>query len=84
MKVRVRFFALYRQVAGTAEAALDIANGATVFQLWERVQGAYPGLRGYPLIAAVNGEQRNGATPLRQGDEVAFLPPFSGGGSRRL
>lgn len=79
MKVKVRFFALYRQIAGTAETSLEVPNDLTVSELWERVQGAFPGLRAYPLIAAVNGEQRHGATPLRHGDEVAFLPPFSGG-----
>lgn len=79
MKVRVRFFALYRQVVGAAETPVQVPAGATLSQLWEQVQGRFPGLQGYPLIAAVNGEQRDGTTPLSGGDEVAFLPPFSGG-----
>jgi molybdopterin synthase catalytic subunit len=79
MKVKVRFFALYRQLSGTAETPVEVPSGATLSQLWEQVQGLFPSLQGYPLIAAVNGEQRNGPTPLQEGDEVAFLPPFSGG-----
>jgi molybdopterin synthase catalytic subunit len=80
MKVNARFFALYRQLVGATEAPVDVPGDATLSQLWEQVQGLFPGLQGYPLIAAVNGEQRNGTTRLKEGDEVAFLPPFSGGG----
>ncbi|MEE9202105.1 MAG: MoaD/ThiS family protein [Dehalococcoidia bacterium] len=79
MKVTVRFFALYRQLVGTAETSVEVPAGATLSQLWEQVQGLFTGLRGYPLMAAVNGEQCDGTTPLSGGDEVAFLPPFSGG-----
>lgn len=79
MKVKVRFFALYRQVVGAAETPVEVPAGATLSQLWEQAQVLFPGLQGYPLIAAVNGEQRDGTTPIGEGDEVAFLPPFSGG-----
>jgi molybdopterin synthase catalytic subunit len=79
MKVTVRFFALYRQLVGAAETPVEVPANTTLLQLWERVQALFPGLQGYPLIAAVNGEQHNGVTTLGEGDEVAFLPPFSGG-----
>ncbi len=79
MKVKVHFFALYRQLVGAAETPLEVPPDTTLSRLWEQVQGLFPGLQGYPLMAAINGEQRNGATPLKEGDEVAFLPPFSGG-----
>ena len=79
MHLKVHFFALYRQLASSTETPVDLPEGATLSQLWEHVQGMYPGLQGYPLIAAVNGKQRDGPTPLNEGEEVAFLPPFSGG-----
>ncbi|MDP6100461.1 MAG: MoaD/ThiS family protein [Dehalococcoidia bacterium] len=79
MRLKVHFFALYRQLASSAETPVDLAEGATLSLLWEHVQGLYPSLQGYPLIAAVNGEQCDGPTPLSEGDKVAFLPPFSGG-----
>jgi molybdopterin converting factor subunit 1 len=79
--VRVRFFAGHRDIVGRPELELPQEQGATVGSLWEQLITAYPRLAGYTgrLLYAVNQEFASPATALRDGDEVAFIPPVSGG-----
>ncbi|NTU79890.1 MAG: molybdopterin converting factor subunit 1 [Chloroflexales bacterium] len=79
--VRVRFFAGHRDIVGRSEAEFHLEEGATVGSLWERLVGDYPRLAGYTgrLLFAVNQEFAEPATTLSAGDEVAFIPPVSGG-----
>lgn len=79
--VRVRFFAGHRDIVGRAEQDLTLAEGATVGAAWEQLIGAYPRLSGYTgrLLFAVNQQFAEPATPLGDGDELAFIPPVSGG-----
>lgn len=81
MKVTVRMFALFREVAGKAEDVVEIAPGTTVGQLWSRLQEDYPRLRPWDGISAfaLNGAYTRPAALLSNGDEVAFIPPVSGG-----
>lgn len=81
MKVRVKFFAILRERAGASEVSKDLPEGASVAQLWEGLQKDYPKLAGptFRLLYAVN---QNYVTPeeiLKDGDEVAVIPPVSGG-----
>jgi molybdopterin converting factor subunit 1 len=81
MKVKVRFFAILRERAGTAEVVREIQEGTTISQLWEALQREFPKLDvpGIRLLYAVN---RNYVTPdhvLQESDEVVFVPPVSGG-----
>jgi MoaE-MoaD fusion protein len=81
MRVRVRLFAIQRELAGTREHPLDLVEGATVEDAWEGLIAAYPSLA--PGRASVrfarNGAYADAATPLSDGDEVAMIPPVSGG-----
>jgi molybdopterin synthase sulfur carrier subunit len=79
--VRVRFFAGHRDIVGRAEMEIPQEEGATVGALWEQLTADYPRLAGYTgrLLYAVNQEFARPATELRDGDEVAFIPPVSGG-----
>ena len=79
MKVRVKLFAALREQAGTRERELELADGAGVGDVWGALGlGAEP--RG--LVYAVNRSYVERETPLRDGDEVAVIPPVSGGAFR--
>ena len=81
MKVRVRLFAIQRELAGTREVPLELADGATVDDAWNAVAARFPVLApGRPSVRfARNGDYAEPATGLADGDEVAFIPPVSGG-----
>jgi molybdopterin synthase catalytic subunit len=81
LRVRVRLFAIQRELAGTREVLLDLADGSTVGDAWDAVAARYPVLApGRPSVRfARNGDYAEPATPLEDGDEVAFIPPVSGG-----
>ncbi len=81
MRVTVRLFARLREIAGTGELQRDIAEPASAETVWHALAAQFPALPEYrPVIScAVNAEYARFDTPLRDGDEVAFLPPVSGG-----
>jgi molybdopterin synthase catalytic subunit len=82
MRAKVRFFARLRELAGQGEAEVEIGEGLTVSELFRLLQGRYPGLARYqaPVAYAVNAEYVPAHHPVKEGDEVAFIPPVSGGG----
>lgn len=80
--VRIRLFAAYRDAAGRAELSLPVggADGATtVGDIWRRLVADHPALAALPPAAAVNAVLARFDAPVAAGDEVAFLPPVSGG-----
>ena len=81
LKVTVRLFAGYREAAGTASVLLELADGATAGLLAERVIRLYPSIGADPskLVVAVNQEYADHSRALKDGDEVALIPPVSGG-----
>jgi molybdopterin synthase catalytic subunit len=81
VRVRVRLFALQRELVGTREVSLELADGATVEASWAAVVGLHPALApGRPSVRfARNGEYTDPGTALADGDEIAFIPPVSGG-----
>ena len=81
MKVRVKFFAILRERAGTAEVIQELSEGATVADLWRGLQQQFPKLDvpGIRLLYAVNQNYVGSNDTLRDGDEVVFIPPVSGG-----
>lgn len=79
MEVTVRLFATYREAAGRNELPWEIEEGATVGDLWRELQEAYPRLPKVQPAAAINAEYARLDETLQAGDEVAFLPPVSGG-----
>lgn len=79
MKVRARFFARYREVVGRAEMELELAEGATVAQVLSYLRQQFPHLPSSPIMVAVNADYVQPDFVLSPGDEVAFIPPVSGG-----
>ena len=81
MRINVRLFARLRDIAGAGEIEIEVPDGATVRAVWDQLTGAHPDLRAYreTVSAAVNAEYSRMGAPLGDGDEVAFLPPVSGG-----
>ncbi|ADR35808.1 molybdopterin synthase subunit MoaE;molybdopterin synthase subunit MoaD [Oceanithermus profundus DSM 14977] len=80
MRVNVRLFAHYREAAGTGRLELDLPEGSTVADAKAAVEAAVPGLDLSGGMAALGEELVKPDTPLREGAELAFLPPVSGGG----
>ena len=79
--IRARLFAVQRELAGTREVQLGLPEGSTVDDAWANVVRRFPALapgRAY-LRFARNGEYADPETPLSDGDEIAFIPPVSGG-----
>ena len=81
MKVNVRFFALYRERAGASERDWQLPETSTLSDLLREIRDAYPDLAppDVDVVAAVNEEYADGGVVLRDGDEVALIPPVSGG-----
>ena len=81
MRVRTRLFAIQRELAGTREVPLDLDDGASIGDAWEAL------VRRHPILAPGRDSvrfARNGAyaeldTQLADGDELAIIPPVSGG-----
>jgi molybdopterin synthase catalytic subunit len=80
ISVTCRLFARYAEALGRDELQLDLAAGATVADaVHELRRGAAGGVVPERPLAAVNREHAAPDTPLRDGDEVALLPPLAGG-----
>jgi len=81
VRVRIRLFAIQRELAGTRELALQLPDGATIEDAWRGVVDLHPALApGRPSVRfARNAAYAAATTELADGDEVAFLPPVSGG-----
>ncbi len=81
IKVRVRLFAIQRELAGTREVPLDLVDGADVEAAWVALVARHPVLAPgrESLRFARNGDYADPTTTLSDGDEVAMIPPVSGG-----
>ena len=81
MLVTIRLFARLREMAGGSELRRELPAGATARTAWEALVAEFPGFDDYSraVSCAVNEEYARMTSPLTDGDEVAFLPPVSGG-----
>lgn len=80
MRVNVRLFASYREAAGRGHFELELPEEARVRDVLDRVLADHPLLRGTrEIVAARNREYVALDEPVREGDEVALIPPVSGG-----
>lgn len=81
MRVTVRLFARLRDLAGAGELVRVVETPATVETVWRSLVDEMPGLREYERImsVAVNADYAKMSAKVTDGDEVAFLPPVSGG-----
>jgi len=81
VRVTVKLFARLRDIAGTGEMTREIDAGSTVRTLWRQLAAEFPEAASYErsISSAVNADYARMDQVLADGDEVAFLPPVSGG-----
>lgn len=81
MRVTVRLFARLRDLAGAGELGREAPDGANVAAVWAQLTREWPDMRPYEtsISCAVNADYAKFTTAVSDGDEVAFLPPVSGG-----
>ena len=81
MKIRVRLFASFREAVGGGTLSWDAPEGATVSEVVAALRETYPrlGPASEKALLAVNQEYVGGEYRLRDGDELALIPPVSGG-----
>lgn len=80
-RITIRLFATLRERAGASELSREFPDGATVAEIWRGLGEEFPALRGHRdrVGFAVNQEYVQSDYRPRAGDEVAFIPPVSGG-----
>lgn len=76
MSITVRYFASLRERLGKSEEHVDLTGISSVQDVWNRVAGGNAPAR---TLVAVNQEYADFASAVRDGDEVAFFPPVTGG-----
>jgi MoaE-MoaD fusion protein len=81
MQIRLRLFATYREIVGSRQLAWSVRDGTTAGELVEQVIAKYPPLRAHrdAMLIAVNESFATPDVGLQEGDEVALMPPVSGG-----
>jgi molybdopterin converting factor subunit 1 len=81
MKVRLLFFAVLRDITGKSEAELTLAEGTRARDVWQSLRQQHRELGDYvqPPLTAINESYAAADAVLRDGDELAFIPPVAGG-----
>jgi molybdopterin converting factor subunit 1 len=81
MRIKVKLFAAFREIVGAKEEELNLKDGTTVQMLLDDYVRRFPQMDRYRehIILSVNKEYGPPAKVLKDGDEVSFLPPVSGG-----
>src|SRR5215813_6894470 len=81
MKVQIRLFARYREAAGRDRVELELPDGGTAEAAWDAVSRRFPVLGPYRpfTLFAVSNDYVRPDHRLREGDEISFFPPVSGG-----
>lgn len=81
MRVTIRLFARLRDIAGEGTLERDVPPGAAAQAVWDALVREFPEISRYSGVTscAVNEEYAKLTTTLQDGDEIAFLPPVSGG-----
>ena len=81
LKVRLLFFAVLREISGRSEEVVELPEGSRAGDVWQRLRDEHAALRDYiqPPMIAVNESYVRVDELLRDGDELAFIPPVAGG-----
>ena len=81
VKIRLLFFAVLRDIAGQPEAELEVPEGTRPRDVWRSLRGQHRELASYeqPPMTAINESYASPDDVLRDGDELAFIPPVAGG-----
>jgi molybdopterin synthase catalytic subunit/molybdopterin converting factor small subunit len=84
MRVRVLYLGILKELSGQDSEWIHVDEGSTVRDVWARLGERVPRLAGFQrsVATAVNHSYAPANTVLREGDELALLPPVSGGASR--
>lgn len=79
--IRARFFARLREQTGTESESVEVQPGSSVGQLYEVLRARHPALEADPnaVRAAINQQFADWSDTVSDGDEIAFIPPVSGG-----
>ena len=81
LKIKARFFGLYSELVGSSQVDLEIEDKISLAELKQKLFVFFPQLTAYNdnLLLAVNSEYGTAEQQLKDGDEIAVLPPLSGG-----
>jgi MoaE-MoaD fusion protein len=81
MRVKVLFFGMLKDVTGLSEDSLEVAGGASLGSVFDHYAGRFPrlGSLSSQIVLARNQQFASPSDPVSDGDEVALLPPVSGG-----
>jgi molybdopterin converting factor subunit 1 len=81
MRITVRLFARLRDIAGAGDLSREANTGATVADVWHGLVAEFPEMARYEssISSAVNADYARMTARVSDGDEIAFLPPVSGG-----
>jgi molybdopterin converting factor subunit 1 len=81
MRVKVQLFARLREIAGGGEYDCDVPAGSSVGDVWRILSDRHAALQpfGQAISCALNADFARMTATVKEGDEVAFLPPVSGG-----
>ena len=78
--LKVKAFGITREIVGGRELTLELGDQKTVSGLKKILEEKFPSIKGLrSLVIAVNNEYANDSQPLSESDEVALIPPVSGG-----
>ncbi|MBI3741931.1 MAG: molybdenum cofactor biosynthesis protein MoaE, partial [Chloroflexi bacterium] len=83
MRVNVKFFAIFREFTGIKTEWKEIADGTSIEKLWNDYRAAHARLGNLRAAYAINQKLARAETVLREGDEIGFLPPVSGGAANK-
>ncbi|HUJ49883.1 MAG TPA: molybdenum cofactor biosynthesis protein MoaE [Bryobacteraceae bacterium] len=84
VRVKVLFFGMLKDIVGRAEDQIELEDGARLGSVFDRYAGEFPRLKDLAssIVLACNHQFSDRSAAVQEGDEIAFLPPVSGGSGR--
>lgn len=81
IQVQLLLFAVLRDIIGIDERSLQLPAGTRAQDVWQQLRSNHRELQHYerPPLTAINESYASPDTPLQDGDQLAFIPPVSGG-----
>ncbi len=80
MRLKIKAFGIAKEIIGERETVIEIPSGATISVLKSRLEDQYPEIKGLKsLFIAVNNKYGEEGVELNENDEIALIPPVSGG-----
>lgn len=80
MQLKIKAFGITREIIGAKESILELRDGSSVLALKSQLEAKYPDLKGLKsLFIAVNNKYVEEGAKLNENDEIALIPPVSGG-----